>query len=290
MTRFFLLLSAALLGCGRSPSSPPADVVLTDDAGYRTALTRPATRIVSLMPAATELLFALGVGDHVVGRTRWCDYPADAGRVVSVGDGIAPNVEAIAARKPDLVVAYRSASNAQAVGQLRDLGIPVIELGLDRLADLERSALLLARAVGQPALGDTLIARVRDEVRTATRAGAARRTVFVLTWRDPPITLGAGSFLTEIIHLAGAANLFDDSPQPSFVVSIEAVASRNPDLILVVGDDEPTFASRPEWQPVGAVRDRRFVRVNGSMFNRPSPRIGAAVRQLAAALDSSLAR
>ncbi len=289
MTRLLLLLSTVLVSCGRSAPSP-ASVVLTDDTGFRTALTGPAGRIVSLIPAATELLFALGAGDRLVGRTRWCDYPAEAGQVVSVGDGIAPNVEAIVARRPDLVVAYRSASNAQAVARLRDLGIPVIELALDRLADLERSTAVLADAVGRPAFGDTLIARVRGGLAEATRTPASRRTVFVLTWRDPPITLGAGSFLTEVIHLAGAANLFEDSPQPSFVVSIEAVASRNPDLVLVVGDDEPAFAARPEWQTVTAVRERRFVRVNGSMFNRPSPRIGEAVRQLAAALDSSLAR
>lgn len=289
MTRFFLALSAALVGCGRT-TPPPASVVVTDDAGYRTALTRPASRIVSLIPAATELLFALGAGDRLVGRTRWCDYPAEAARVVSVGDGISPNVEAIAARNPDLVVAYRSASNARAVAQLRDLGIPVIELGLDRLADLDRSTTVLAQAIGRPALADTLIARVRADVRAATRTPSDRPTVFVLTWRDPPITLGAGSFLTEVIHLAGAANLFGDSPAPSFVVSIEAVASRNPDLILVVGDAEPAFAARPEWQPVRAIRERRFVRVDGSMFNRPSPRVGDAVRQLTAALDSSLTR
>ncbi len=289
MTRFHLLLSTALFGCGRSAPSP-AFVVLTDDAGYRTALTRPATRIVSLIPAATELLFALGVGNLMVGRTRWCDYPAEASQVVSVGDGLGPNVEAIVSRQPDLVVAYQSASNAPAIGRLRDLGIPVIELALNRLADLGRSATVLAQAVGRPELGDTLMARVRADVRAATLTPAVRRTVFVLTWRDPPITLGAGSFLTEVIRLAGAANLFEDSPQPSFVVSIEAVASRNPDLVLVVGDDEPGFAARPEWQTVSAVRNRRFVRVNGSMFNRPSPRIGEAVRQLAASLDSSPAR
>lgn len=289
MTRFLLVLSAALAACGRTTPSP-ASVVLTDDAGYRTALARPASRIVSLIPAATELLFALGVGDLMVGRTRWCDYPAEAGRIVSVGDGIAPNVEAIAARNPDLVVAYRSASNARAVGQLRDLGIPVIELGLDRLADLERSATILAQAVGRPALGEALTARIRADLRAATRPASSRPTVFVLSWRDPPITLGAGSFLTEVIRLAGGTNLFGDSPEPSFVVSIEAVASRNPDLVLVVGDDEPAFAARPEWQPVRAIRERRFVRVTGSMFSRPSPRIGDAVRQLAAALDSSSAR
>ncbi len=289
MTRFLFLLAAAGLGCGRSPL-PPAAVNLTDDAGFSTALTGPVGRIVSLIPAATELLFALGLGDRVVGRTQWCDYPAEASRVPSVGDGLAPNVEAIAARKPDLVVMYRSASNAGSANRLRDLGIPVVELTLDRLADLERAARVLAAAAGRPALGDTLMARVTAEVRAATRVPQTRTSVFVLTWRDPPITLGQGSFLSEVIRFAGGANLFEDRPDPSFVVSIEAVASRDPDWVLVVGNDEPAFAGRPEWQAVGAVRGRRFLRVDGSMFNRPSPRIGEAIRQLAVTLDSGPAR
>lgn len=289
MTRFFFLLTAAALGCGRS-APPPAAVTLTDDAGFSSALAGPVTRIVSLIPAATELLFALGLGDRVVGRTQWCDYPVSVSRVPSVGDGLAPNVEAIAARHPDLVVAYRSASNAAAVNRIRDLGIPVIELTLDRLADLERGARLLATAAGRPALGDTLIARVNAEVQEATRTPATRPSVFVLTWRDPPITLGNGSFLSEVIHFAGGTNLFRDRPEPSFVVSIEAVASRNPDWVLVVGDDDPAFAARPEWQTVSAIRDQRFLRVNGSMFNRPSPRIGQAIQQLAASLTSSIGR
>lgn len=285
VTRFLFLLSAAVFGCGRSPL-PPAAVRVTDDAGFSTALPGPADRIVSLVPAATELLFALGLGDRVVGRTQWCDYPAAAAEVPSVGDGLAPNVEAITARRPDLVVAYRSASNAAAIGRLRDLGTPVIELTLDRLADLERGARVLATAAGRPGLGDTLIARVNADVRAATQVLRTRPSVFVLTWRDPPITLGAGSFLSEVIQLAGGANLFADRPEPSFVVSIEAVAKRDPAWVLVVGEDEPAFAGRPEWQTVGAIRERRFLRVNGSMFNRPSPRIGEAIRQLAASLGS----
>ncbi len=289
MTRVALALSIALVGCGRNAPAP-ASVVLTDDAGVQTTLTKPATRIVSLIPAATELLFAMGLGDRVVGRTRWCDYPAAVAEVASVGDGLAPNVEAIAAREPDLVVAYQSASNAQAVAQLRDLGVPVIELALNRLVDLETGATRLAQAVGQPALGDQLIQRVRTDILAATMAPAVRRTVFVLTWQDPPITLGAGGFLNEIIRLAGAVNLFEDRPEPSFVVSIEAVANRNPDFFLVTGEDEPAFASRLEWQTVEAVRQRRFLRVSGSLFDRPSPRVGAAIRQLTASLDSTRLR
>jgi iron complex transport system substrate-binding protein len=98
------------------------------------------------------------------------------------------------------------------------------------------------------------------------------------------MTLGRGSFLSEILERAGARNIFDDLATSSAPIGIEAVAERNPDFILVTGSDEPAIAAQPEWRVVPAVRDRRFLRVHGSEFNRPSPRIAAAVRQLAKAL------
>lgn len=100
------------------------------------------------------------------------------------------------------------------------------------------------------------------------------------------MTLGRGSFLSEILEHAGARNVFDDLATSSAPVSIEAVAARNPEFILVSGGGEPAIAGRPEWRVVRAVRERRFLRVQGSEFNRPSPRIGHAVRELAAELDS----
>jgi ABC-type Fe3+-hydroxamate transport system substrate-binding protein len=111
--------------------------------------------------------------------------------------------------------------------------------------------------------------------------------VFILVWDRPPITLGRGSFLSEIVALAGARNVFDDLAAPSGPVSIEAVARRDPDLILVSGEGDPAFVGRSEWQVVRAARERRFVRVSGSAYNRPGPRMPDAVRALADSLRRS---
>src|SRR2546428_4353255 len=132
-----LVALAAALACRPADraSRPPRDAgyTVTDDAGRTVALAQPARRIVSLSPAVTELLFALGVGDRVVGRTTWCDYPPLARLVPSVGDGLNPNLEAVAARRPDLVVLYRSPLNETAAAQLGRLGVPAAGLGQDRL-------------------------------------------------------------------------------------------------------------------------------------------------------------
>jgi len=281
-----LLLAAALAfaACARPPNRS-GPILLVDDAGDTTALAAPATRIVSLAPATTELLFALGAGDRVVGRTRYCDYPAEALAVPSVGDGLAPSVEAIAARAPDLVVAYRSGGNQAAIDGLRALGVPTIQLATDRLEDLERAALILGRALGDSAGASGLVRAMRDSLEAATVHVAEPPTVFILSWDQPPITLGAGSFLSQLLDRAGARNLFADQPEPSFPVSLEAIASRDPDLILVTDDQEPAWASRPEWQVVPAAREKRFVTVKGSEFNRPSPRAALAVRELRRAIE-----
>lgn len=280
------LFVVSLIGCAPGPSvvRGAGAIVLTDDAGTVTSLPRAASRVVSLVPAATELVFALGAGDRLVGRTKWCDYPAEAARIPSVGDGLLPNVEAIAAARPDLVLAYRSPSNAPAVGQLRGLEIPVLELAIDRFEDFERDARLVGRALGLGTRGDSLAVAARADLERATVLADRPPGVLIVAWADPPMTIGGGSYLDEILRRAGARNIFGDSDRPSFVVSLEAVVARNPDRVLIVGDDDPDFASRAEWQVVPAIRDRRFVRVTGSMFNRPSPRIGEAVRTLAAAL------
>src|SRR5262249_1742985 len=110
------------LACRASPPAAPGELV--DDSGARTTLAAPPARVVSLIPATTELLFALGAGPRVVGRTTWCDYPAAAASVPDLGNGIEPNVEAVVAARPDLVLLYKSGANRGAAGRLRSLGVP----------------------------------------------------------------------------------------------------------------------------------------------------------------------
>jgi ABC-type Fe3+-hydroxamate transport system substrate-binding protein len=115
------------------------------------------------------------------------------------------------------------------------------------------------------------------------RTHGPRPKVLLLVWEQPPMTIGRGSFLSELVERAGGANLFDDVRSSAGAVSIEAVAARDPDLILTT-TATPSFAERPEWRAVRAVRQRRFLPVTGSQFDRPSPRAPAAIRELAAEL------
>lgn len=282
------LLVLLSLAC-RSDRPAAGPLPLQDDLGRAVTLSAPATRVASLIPATTEWLFALGVGDRVVGRTTWCDYPAAAARVPSLGDGIVPNVEAIAATRPDLVLLYASSANQPAADRLTALGIPVLMLRTDALADLDRQLALLGRATGAVPAADSLRDAIRVGLAAATvPPGGPRPAVLIVAWDQPPMTLGAGSFLSEVLERAGGRNLFADIPASSAPVSLEAIVARNPDLVLVTGRDSlPGFAKRAEWQVVPAVLGRRFVRVEGSAFNRPGPRTPEAIRELARALRSA---
>ena len=246
-----------------------------------------ATRVVSLLPSFTEILFAIGAGDRVVGRTTWCDYPPQVRDVPSVGDGIPPNIEAVAARKPDLVILYNSGPNVTAAQQLERIGIRTLLLDMNRLEDLAPATRKLGQLTGLDQRAESL-ATAMDTLSSALdrpRPPSTASLAFIV-WDNPPIIIGRGSYLDELATLAGARNVFDDVTAPSAQVSLETIAARNPRWIAVLSDSAatPSFARRREWKAVPAVREGRFLLLPGTLFGRPGPRSGAAIDSLRALL------
>lgn len=284
ITRALLAALALLLGCGGGPRAA-GRLPVVDDAGDTVLVTPPARRIASLVPATTELLFAIGAGSSLVGRTAWCDYPPAAAEVPNLGDGITPNLETILAATPDLVILYNSAQNARAAARLRDLGLPVLRLTTNSLSDVGRVARILGSLTGRAREADSLAAALDTALAAASVApGPGAPDVLLLVWEQPPMTVGRGSFLSELVERAGGRNLFGDIAAADATVSIEAIAVRDPDLVLTTADGPSAFVDRPEWRAVAAVRERRFVKVTGSEFSRPGPRTPAAIRTLAGLL------
>ena len=283
MRRAALCAVALLAACGRGERRSAA-ITLQDDWHRSVALSAPPRRIVSLSPATTELVFALGFGDRLVGRTTWCDWPAEAKQVTDVGNGIGPNVEAVAAQRPDLVLLYPSEANRAALAPLEQLGIPVAALEQDAIAEWRHAVQWVAQALGEPARGDSLLARFdRELADSSVQSVEVAPKVFIAVGANPPIAIGENSFVSELLVLAGGANAFDDITGPSAVVSLEAIVARNPDAVLVLGPDSiiPDIRRRPGWGVIPAVRAGRVIAVDGSEFNRPSPRLPAAVARLA---------
>jgi ABC-type Fe3+-hydroxamate transport system substrate-binding protein len=268
--RRLVLVVLCLAGCRPSGRSPVG----------------PSQRIVSLLPSFTEILFAIGAGDHVVGRTQWCDYPPAALNVPSVGEGLPPNIEAVAARKPDLVVLYNAGGgpNVTAARQLERIGIRTVLIELNRLEDLGPAARTLGRLTGREARADSL-ARTMDSLAARPPPSPTTSLAFVV-WDNPPIVIGHGSYLDELAAQAGARNVFDDVSAPSAQVSLETIVARDPAWIAVLSDSgtAPAFAKRREWRAVRAVREGRFLLLKGSLFGRPGPRSAEAIKQLEALL------
>ena len=243
----------------------------------------PARRIVSLNPSTTELLFAIGAGPQVVARTRWCDWPPEATRRPSVGDGFPPNIEAVLARHPDLVVIYPTGLNDGATRRLGELGIPVLALRTDRIEDLAGAARRLGAASGHTRAADSLARAIESALvraRQAAAVGAVGPRVAILAWTTPPLVLGAGSYLHEVVELAGGRNVFGDVARASAPVSLEAIAARDPDLILLAGGTPSALLGRPEWRAVRAVREGRVVALSDPALARPTPRALAAIAPL----------
>lgn len=300
-----LLLAVPWLSAVPAPAppvplaSPPATasdtVVLEDDLGRTVRLGGPAERIVSLVPAATELLFALGAGERVVGRTRYGTRPPAAAEVPSVGPGLRPSLELVVGRDPDAVVLYAAAGQRATVDRLEGLGIAALAVRHDAFGDLYRNLERLGRLTGRAPAARRLEKAVRCRLRAvATVTGEVpARDVYYEVWSDPPITVGAGSYLDSLLVVAGARNVFADLQPPSPQVSLESVVARAPDLILVprrsAGEASTPPARRPGWRALEAVREGRVREVDGDLVHRLGPRVGEAAAALARTVHPRLA-
>jgi iron complex transport system substrate-binding protein len=286
-----LALAASSAACGRveRPEKRPANL---DDYGDTIRVDAPAQRIVSLSPVTTEILFAIGAGDRVVGRTHWDLYPVAAQAVPDLGNGMQPNVEAILGARPDLVVLYAGAMNRSAADQLRRVGVATMSIRTDTLGDFSRVATMLARAVGDTAAGRTLVDSVTrsiDAVRGRPRS-AKPVTVFWHIWDNPILTIGRGSYMNELTEIVGAKNIFADLPAASPQVTMEEIVRRNPDMIIAGPVNAAKMRASAAWQAVPAVRAGRILIVDTSLVSRPGVRLGEAARHLRALIVGDTVR
>lgn len=284
-----LLIGVAVCGC--RDAAPRASAATTaiqvlDDFGQPIALgleTRALPkRIVSLNPTTTEILFAIGAGDRVVGRSEYDVFPPQAARVPNLGAALRPNVEAVLGAHPDLVILYASQDDRPAYDRLRQAGISTVALRIDSIAQFERDTRLLGRITGDSASAATLVDTVSatlDRVRSAA-AALPRPSVFMPAWQQPIIAIGGGSFLSELLEIAGARNVYADIKAPSAQVALEDVVRRNPDIVLATPISAPEIRSEARWQAVGAVRRGRVLVFDTTVVSRPSVQLGAAARSL----------
>lgn len=246
----------------------------------------------SLTPATTEILFALGAGTRLVGRDMYSHWPDSALRVADLGPGLRPNVEGVLATKPDLVLLYASQDNRGAAQRFRDAGVTTAAFKVDRLEQFDRLTRLLGRLVGDSARGalvaDT-VKRTLDSVRALT-AALPRVSVVMPTWDRPLIVIGGGSFMDELVTIAGGRNVYESSPEPSPTVTFEDVVRRNPDAVLVGPERAAIIRGSSKWLALPAIRRGRLLLADTALVLRPAVRLGEGAVSLARLLHPELAR
>lgn len=279
-------LTVALSGCARDAA--PTHDAITDDFGDSLVVGATPKRIVSLNPTTTELLFAIGAGPRVVGRTSYDLYPAEVLAIPDVGQGMRPNVEAVLATHPDLVLLYASADNRDAARRLRASGVSTAAYKIDRIADMARVTLLLGRLTGDTASARRTVDSVHatlDRVRRETST-LPHPTVFWPLWETPLLSVGGGSFLNELIDIAGGRNVFAELPQPSPAVTFEELLRRDPDVVLSGPKTRLRLIADARWQTLRAVRENHVLVIDTTMINGPSARVGTSAVSLARLLHA----
>ena len=285
-----LLLFALALLC--APAQ--AGILLRDDSQTEVRLNSPARRIVSLAPNITEVVYAAGAGDRLVGSVDFSDYPAAAKKLPRVGSYARVDVEAIVALKPDLVLAWDSGNPPASIAQLRKLGIPVFVTEprtLDDVArDLERYGTLAGTVAGKAAAQD-----FRKRLAGLQQQYAARSPVrvFYEVWDEPLMTVNGKQIISDVIRLCGGVNIFADLPALAPTVSMEAVLAANPDAIIAGGMGEKNAAWLEPWKKwprlkVNAKGNLFFIDPN--LLQRHTPRLLDGADQMCARLEEARRR
>lgn len=284
MKRFLWFLAALTLAL--SLCLPALAVTVTDLMG-REVTAGSAQRIVSLTPSNTEILFALGLGDRVVGVDASSNYPAEAVTLPKCGDYAGPNAEMIVSLKPDLVLAGNKLQ-ADAIAQLEGLGLNVLAAEADTYADIPGSIRLIASAAGVDPVPLLNAMAQKEQVILNAVAGKTPSTVYYAVsfgdWGD--YTIGPGSFIYEILEKIGAVPVTSDSPVPWPMYSLEQIVAKNPQVILL-GDNEDRGAeiyAQEGYKDLPAVKAGRVYFINPDMSGRPAPRVLDAMEQMAEAI------
>jgi iron complex transport system substrate-binding protein len=281
---------------------------LVDDTGYPTSLDTVPNKIISMAPSTTEIVFALGLNEKVVGVDSYSDYPYDfsawvaAGNMTYVGDFSGPNMEVIASLDPDLILATGGVQ-AETVVSLRDLGYKVLVLNPTSIDGIMKNIELVGNATGKTAEAEALINDITSRINAVVNKVAnaeSKPKVYYETWYDPTSlwSAGAKAWQNELIEKAGGVNIFSDQQLDYFQSSAEAVIERNPDIILLpqegMGKGEPFWVSldavkaRPGWSSISAIQNDGLVTVDSNTIARAGPRVANILEDLAEAFHPKL--
>ena len=283
----FLIVLLFPTGC----TSPAAPGNITDDLGRNIQIEAIPDRIVSLAPSNTEILFALGLGEKVVGVTDYCNYPDEAKDKPSIGGFSTVNIEAVVALEPDLILATERHSKT-IIPALENLGCTVVALSPTTLDEVIESIDFVGEITGTQKEASQLTGNLQKRIATIKRktnniTQDEKPRVLYLTWHDPLMTAGTGTLADDVITTAGGINIASDISGDN-AISLETVIDRNPQIIVASvgmgsGEDLPwQYVQTEERLKISdAVKNQQVYKINGDLIHRAGPRIVDALEIMA---------
>ncbi|MGD0265148.1 MAG: cobalamin-binding protein [Candidatus Methylomirabilota bacterium] len=272
-------------------AAPAQAATITDMLGRPVTVPDGPLRVVSLAPSLTEIVFALGRGDWLVGVTDFCDYPPEARSKPRVGGPMTPDLERVVRARPDLALATADGNPRETLAQLARLHIPVFAVKAEGYAGILGSAEAVGRALRAEREAAALVQDIQDRVAAIRRAVAhrVRPRVLYLVWTDPLIAAGPATYIHDLIEMAGGENVVRERSVPYPRLNWEEVVGAAPEVILVAshrdGPDRPSIGEVWRgWPSVPAVRSGRIIAVPGDTIHRPGPRVAEGVERLARAI------
>lgn len=291
MMRTLLPAVAAILGLVSAPLR--AQTAVIDDLGRTVSLPALPSRIVSLAPSITETLFALGAEERIAGVTDYCTEPAGAAAKPRVGGMINPSIETIISLRPDLIILSMEGNVRDDFDRLTALAVPVFVTNPRDLRGIAKSIADLGALTGRSAAAGRIIAAMQSRERRITASARAlpERSVLLVVSLQPLIVAGGGTFLAELLALAGGRNPAASSPSTYPQFSREEVLREDPDVLVILADAGPAARTPedvyPEWSRLTAVRTGRVYVVDPDLLSRPGPRAVEALELLARLLHST---
>ncbi|HHY39530.1 MAG TPA: cobalamin-binding protein [Clostridia bacterium] len=265
-------------------------MTVVDDAGRRVEISGRPSRIISLAPSNTEILYALGQGPKVVGVTSFCNYPPEAREVEKIGD-LVPNVEKILTLDPDLVIGIKG--HEEVADRLVQAGIPVLLLDPKNFAQVLEDIRLVSRVVGSPERGEALCEEMSREVEAVRKevagsgAGVGKRpSLFVLLDVEGLWTAGPGTFIDELVTMAGGENIAEDAKEQYVQYSVETLISKDPDAIVLTGPNKKDLYDKTALTGLRAIKENKVFEVNPDLVSRPGPRLVEGLKEFARVVES----
>jgi len=280
-------------------SAPPPPVEIVDQLGRTVTLeTTDPQRIVSLAPSNTEIIYALGLGDRLVGRTDYCNYPAEVEEITSIGGFSTPNIEEVVALAPDLVLAD-SIHKDEVIPQLESLGLTVVALAPATFDDVFDAIQIIGKVTGAEENTAKLLTEMRNRIKAVTDKTENLTVneiprVFYLVWHDPLMTSGGDTLINEMIEIAGGKNLFPEVSGAE-TVDLEVLVARNPQVIIAatgmgisVEITMDFLEAESRLNDTDAMKNGRVYGIHMDISGRTGPRIVDGLEEFAKAVHPEL--